>query len=97
VEGTWQLAEIDGFVSNPCSSGRFLDGVDPALTNLVRRSLEHGADGVTVLDNSCRSPQMMGDWFINIACSGRCRQGRLNQFVPEIAILVQPTNSIGHE
>jgi hypothetical protein len=37
VEGTWRLAEIDGFVSNPCSNGRFLDGFDPALMIQIYR------------------------------------------------------------
>jgi hypothetical protein len=62
--------------------------------SIVRRSVEHGA----VLDNSCRYPQMMADWFINIACTRWVPQRRLNQFVPEI-VTISPaaTNGIGHE
>jgi hypothetical protein len=41
---------------------------------------------------------MMDDWFINIACTRRGPQRRLNQFVPEI-VTISPaaTNGIGHE
>ena len=40
-----------------------------------------------MLDNSCRYPQMMDDWFINIACTRQVPRRRLSQFVPEIVII----------
>jgi hypothetical protein len=79
------VAEAHGFGSNPCSNGRSLDGVDPARMIQIYRPGPVGQGAV--LDNSCRYPQMMDDWFINIACTRRVPQRRLNQFVPEIVII----------
>jgi hypothetical protein len=41
VEETWRLAEIDGFVSDPRSNDRFLDGVDRALMIQIYRPAVH--------------------------------------------------------
>ena len=57
------------------------------------------ADGGATLDNSCGYPQMMQDWFINIACSWQVPPGPTEPIRSRNRdhFLGQPTNSIGHE
>ena len=52
---------------------RFLDKEHAAYS-----PFENAADGAAVLDNSFRYPQMINDWFINLACSRQVR-ARLNR------------------
>jgi hypothetical protein len=36
---------------------------------MIEPSDQNAADGAAVLDNSCRYPQVVRGWFINVACS----------------------------
>ena len=44
----------------------------------------YGTPNNDLLDNSSRSPQVVNDWFINIACSRQKPPRRVNRSAPTI-------------
>jgi hypothetical protein len=71
-------------------TGPLLDGVDPALMiqSIVRWFVEHGPNGVTVLDNVLLLPPDDGGLVhkYRVYLAGTARADCTNSFVPDIVI-----------